>query len=149
MKTVRIFEMFAGIGSQYKACKNIQKKLNVKVESVGACEWYIDAIIGYMIIHYGNTTPELELSRETMCDLLSNYSFSADSKHLLRKKYFSKMKLEKLQNYFPYLYGFVNNEYFAKKWPSKQKVEFLGGGGRNATPQISKNLTFFLKILIF
>ncbi|WP_434336318.1 DNA (cytosine-5-)-methyltransferase N-terminal subunit [Mycoplasma capricolum] len=149
MKTIRIFELFAGIGSQYKACKNIEKELNIKVESIGACEWYIDAIIAYMLIHYGSTTSELELSKERMCELLSNYSFSADSKHLIRSSYFNNMKLEKLQSYFPYLYGFVNNEYFKKKWKTNQKLKFLGGGGRNTTPQTLKNLMFFLKILIF
>ncbi|SGA02874.1 Uncharacterised protein [Mycoplasmopsis arginini] len=53
MKKIRLFEMFSGIGSQYKALKNLEKKLNFKTISLGACDFYIDAIISYMIIHYG------------------------------------------------------------------------------------------------
>ncbi|MGX9389173.1 hypothetical protein [Mycoplasma sp. 327] len=51
---MKLFEMFSGIGSQYKALKNLEHKLNFKAVSLGACDFYIDAIISYMIIHCGN-----------------------------------------------------------------------------------------------
>ncbi|WP_444705149.1 hypothetical protein ACT1UH_01475 [Mycoplasma sp. 332] len=54
MRKIKLFEMFSGIGSQYKALKNLEHKLNFKAVSLGACDFYIDAIISYMIIHCGN-----------------------------------------------------------------------------------------------
>lgn len=115
MKTIRIYEMFAGIGSQYKACKNIEKELDIKFESLGACEWFIDAVIGYMKIHYGQIKSENNLSKQEMIKLLSDYSWSADSKKPVRENYFSTMNEEKLRRIFPYLFGFVNKKYLAKK----------------------------------
>lgn len=56
-KNIKLFEMFAGLGSQYKSLKNIYKNPNKDVISVGVCEFYIDAIISYMIIHYGLLKP--------------------------------------------------------------------------------------------
>ncbi|MDQ0567701.1 DNA (cytosine-5-)-methyltransferase N-terminal subunit [Mycoplasma yeatsii] len=124
MKTIRIYEMFAGIGSQYKACKNIEKELDVKFESLGACEWFIDAVIGYMKIHFGRIKSENSLSKQEMALLLSNYSWSADSKKPVRENYFLTMKEEKLRKIFPYLFGFVNKEYLYKKINN----DFHGGG---------------------
>ncbi|WP_322900805.1 hypothetical protein [Mycoplasmopsis felis] len=51
MNKITIFETFAGIGSQIKALKNISNKFNLKVESLGFVEWYLDAIISYEIIN--------------------------------------------------------------------------------------------------
>ncbi|MEI2462548.1 hypothetical protein RRG54_04205 [Mycoplasmopsis felis] len=42
MNKITIFETFAGIGSQIKALKNISNKFNLKVESLGFVEWYLD-----------------------------------------------------------------------------------------------------------
>ncbi|WP_036433087.1 DNA (cytosine-5-)-methyltransferase N-terminal subunit [Mycoplasmopsis agalactiae] len=126
MKNIKIYELFAGIGSQYKACKNIASKLKVNFVSLGACEWYIDAIIAYMKIHYGSVLHESELSKNEMVNLLNKFTFSADSKKEVGVAYFSRMNELKLRSIFPYLFGFVNYDYFSQKW-DKSKIENRGG----------------------
>ncbi|QYR08609.1 DNA cytosine methyltransferase [Mycoplasmopsis agalactiae] len=126
MKNIKIYELFAGIGSQYKACKNIESELSVNFVSLGACEWYIDAIIAYMKIHYDSVLLESDLSKDEMVNLLNKFTFSADSKKEVNKAYFTRMNEQKLRSIFPYLFGFVNYEYFSKKW-DKSKIENRGG----------------------
>ena len=43
MKKIKLFEAFAGIGSQYKALKNISKDKKWDIEVVAIVEWYVDA----------------------------------------------------------------------------------------------------------
>ena len=50
-KKIKIFQAFAGIGSQYRALQNVGKQKGWDIESVGIIEWYVDAIIGYQAIH--------------------------------------------------------------------------------------------------
>ncbi|MGL6124955.1 MAG: hypothetical protein ACRC1F_00485 [Metamycoplasmataceae bacterium] len=51
IKEINLFEAFAGIGSQYKALKNISESMDWEVKVVGIVEWFIDAIIAYEAIH--------------------------------------------------------------------------------------------------
>ena len=65
MKNIKLFEVFAGIGSQYKALKNISKKMKWKVEIVGIIEWFIPAICAYNKMHLPNKRNILSIeSRE-------------------------------------------------------------------------------------
>ena len=48
---MKLFECFAGLGSQHRALCNV---LNNKFKSVGISEWYIPAIIGNDIINNGS-----------------------------------------------------------------------------------------------
>ncbi|WP_427867465.1 DNA (cytosine-5-)-methyltransferase N-terminal subunit [Mycoplasmopsis arginini] len=112
MKKIRLFEMFSGIGSQYKALKNLEKKLKFKTISLGACDFYIDAIISYMIIHYGILEKEVKIPDEEQIEILSKNSFSSNSKIQVSRKYFSRISKEKLNAIFPYLNAFINNNYF-------------------------------------
>ncbi|WP_175393433.1 DNA (cytosine-5-)-methyltransferase N-terminal subunit [Metamycoplasma phocicerebrale] len=116
MKKIKLYEMFAGIGSQYKALKNISKTLNLEVESLGSCDFYIDAIIAYMIIHYKKVKPETKYSKKQMEDLLNSFAWSANSKNVIKNNYFSSMNEKKLRNIFPYLFGYINNDYFFNKF---------------------------------
>ncbi|MGL5590872.1 MAG: hypothetical protein ACRDCH_02270, partial [Metamycoplasmataceae bacterium] len=50
IKEIKLFEAFAGIGSQYKALKNIAPSKNWNIEVVGIVEWFVDAIIAYEAI---------------------------------------------------------------------------------------------------
>ena len=50
-KKVKLFEAFAGIGSQYRALNNISKKKHWDIEVVGMIEWFIPAISAYIEIH--------------------------------------------------------------------------------------------------
>lgn len=54
-KTIKLFEAFAGIGSQYKALSNISRKMNWKIEHAGIIEWFIPAIISYVELYSKNT----------------------------------------------------------------------------------------------
>ena len=59
-KEIKIFKAFAGIGSQFKALKNISKSMNWTIKHVGMVEWFVDAIIGYVAIHSENINPRKE-----------------------------------------------------------------------------------------
>ncbi|WP_244870367.1 DNA (cytosine-5-)-methyltransferase N-terminal subunit [Ureaplasma diversum] len=118
MKKVRLFEMFAGIGSQYAALKNVYKDSGIEVVSLGSCDFYIDAIISYMIIHYGVLKPEENLSKEQMVELLNQYQFSTNSKDVVKATYFKSLKEDKLRSMFSYLYSYVNNDYFKLRYRS-------------------------------
>ncbi|MBW0594955.1 DNA (cytosine-5-)-methyltransferase [Mycoplasma anatis] len=121
MNAIRLFEFFSGIGSQYKALKNIAKNSELEIISSGCCEWYIDAIVSYLTIHYGELKPETKLTREQMSKILNNYTFSADSKTPVSNNFFIKSK--NLSKIFPYLYAFVNNDYFNKVYKTNKKLE--------------------------
>nr|QWT28835.1 C-5 cytosine-specific DNA methylase [Mycoplasma anserisalpingitidis] len=121
MKEIKIYEFFSGMGSQLKALKNIATSNDICVKSVGACEWYINAIIAYLKIHYGELKPETELTKEQMIEILKNYSFSANSKTLVSETYFTRNR--KLSEIFPYLYAFVNNDYFNKVYKTNKEFE--------------------------
>ncbi|VEU59193.1 DNA (cytosine-5-)-methyltransferase N-terminal subunit [Mesomycoplasma neurolyticum] len=108
LKTIKIFEAFSGIGSQYQALKNISKKLNIKPVSLGYIEWYIDAIVAYEIMHNKQREPEQKKTKEEMANILSQFSFSTDSKKAVLEKYFYRIKEEKLRQLFPYLKDFIS-----------------------------------------
>lgn len=54
-KNIRLIELFAGIGAQYKALKEITKGTNYKVESYKICEWAVPSIKAYNSIHIKDT----------------------------------------------------------------------------------------------
>ena len=114
-KEIVLYEAFAGIGAQWKALKNIEKELNIKVINIGSCEWYIDAIISYISIHYGILNSEINFSKQVMVNKLKNMPFSSDSKKSVKDNYFFNMKENKLRSIFPYLYGYINNDYLLSK----------------------------------
>jgi len=85
---VKIVELFAGIGSQYKALKNI----NVPVEVVGISEWDINCLISYNHIHH--TPTEITLTKEEIIEKLKDFTFSNNTK---TKCELSKLPLKKLR----------------------------------------------------
>ena len=50
-KKIRLIELFAGVGSQYKALKEITKGTDYQVESYKICEWAVPSIKAYNSIH--------------------------------------------------------------------------------------------------
>lgn len=56
---IKLFEAFAGIGSQYSALKNISKIKNWDIEHIGMVEWFVDAIIAYVAIHSNSSPPPI------------------------------------------------------------------------------------------
>ncbi|MGX9395795.1 DNA (cytosine-5-)-methyltransferase N-terminal subunit [Mycoplasma sp. 1573] len=125
MKKIRLYEAFSGIGSQYKALKNISSELDIEAVSVGQIEWYIDAIVSYQVINYGILEPEFNIDSNEQIRLLSKFNFSNDSKAKVSKDYFKKLSVNKLNAIFSYLYSFINNDYFEKRYGAKREEDFL------------------------
>lgn len=73
-----LVELFSGIGSQAKALKN----LGCKVNTIGTCEWDIQALCAYDAIHNSTTVPQkiTSLSKEEIYDKLIKYTLSNDGK---------------------------------------------------------------------
>ncbi len=86
----KVIELFAGIGSQYKALKNI----NVPVEVVGISEWDIDCLISYNHIHH--TPTEVTLSKEEIIENLKEFTFSNNTKSKCDINKLSEKKLRLL-----------------------------------------------------
>lgn len=102
-KEIKIFEAFAGIGSQFKALKNISKSMNWTIKHVGMVEWFVDAIIAYVAIHGENIKPRKE-------DFyINNFFISSDSKKPISEKSKSKFKNSLKSYYLNYSKNFFNN----------------------------------------
>ena len=54
-RKLRIIELFAGVGSQYKALKEITKNTDYEVKSYKICEWAVPSIKAYNSIHIKDT----------------------------------------------------------------------------------------------
>ena len=96
-KTYNLVELFSGIGSQAKALKN----LDLKVNTVGTCEWDIQAFCAYDAIHNSTDVPEeiSVLTKEELYDKLKDYTLSNDGKTPMDKKIlhsYSKAILERI-----------------------------------------------------
>lgn len=96
-KTYNLVELFSGIGSQAKALKN----LDLEINTVGTCEWDIQALCAYDAIHNFNTVPESisALSKEQIYKKLTEYTLSNDGKKPMDKRIlhsYSKEILERI-----------------------------------------------------
>lgn len=81
-KKIKLFEAFAGIGSQYRALNNISKKKQWDIEVVGMIEWFIPAISAYIEIHDNNDFKEWKKQNKatSIKEELMKKNFSLDSK---------------------------------------------------------------------
>lgn len=94
MREIKLFEAFAGIGSQRKALHNLEDK-DFKVKTVGISEWDIDAVISYDAIHNGLKSISIEkYDMKEIKKFLSEFTYSLDSKK--ESKAFLRQKDEKL-----------------------------------------------------
>lgn len=75
MRKIKIFEAFAGIGAQSAALK----KANINYEVVGISEWFINALLAYDAIHYGDKPFETDLTIKQKRTYLKHFKFSKDS----------------------------------------------------------------------
>lgn len=72
---LKIFECFAGIGSQVRALHNLKNNIeDLDVKVFGTSEWYIDAIIGYDLIHHSGLTEHSILEINSLDDLYANFN---------------------------------------------------------------------------
>jgi DNA (cytosine-5)-methyltransferase 1 len=89
---LRVIELFAGIGSQHKALKNI----GVDCEVVGISEWSIDSIISYANVHH-NSNEVTELTKEEILEELKDFTFSSNTKTPIKT---STLKLDRLKKLY-------------------------------------------------
>ena len=96
---MKVVELFTGIGSQAKALKRLSLRDNIKFTILKTCEWNIHAIVAYHLIHnngvFSNSIDKL--SRESLINLLSNFSLSLDGKAPLKKKTLNLFDMETLK----------------------------------------------------
>ena len=78
-----LVELFSGIGSQSKALHN----LGVEVNTIGTCEWDIQAFCAYDAIHNSTTILDeyKEKSKSDLLKLLSSYTLSNNGKEAMDK----------------------------------------------------------------
>ena len=105
-KEIKLFEVFAGIGSQYQALKNIAKAKHWKIKSVGIIEWFVSAIIAYQAIHYPNPNVQAQPLK------IEQPALSLDSKTLVSNQYLKKLEQINLTNYWINQSKTVANNYF-------------------------------------
>lgn len=115
MKKIKLFEAFAGVGSQYYSLKNILKNSNISIEIVGQFEWFVDAIVAYETIHhdlYNNIDRYTNnITEQEMQDFLSNIPLSINSKEKVNSKYWKRVKNHKLK----IIYSAIKSSIFNSK----------------------------------
>lgn len=89
-KKIKVFEAFAGVGSQHMALSNI----NVNFEIIGTSEIDIDAIISYASIHYPNYNEIESIPVDEMKSYLTSLNIGYDFKKA--KSSLDKIKEDKL-----------------------------------------------------
>lgn len=102
MKNIKIFEAFAGIGSQFKALKNIARQRQWNIIHSGMIEWYVDAIIAYVAIHAPEFKPKIE-------NLNAIKNISYDSKSLASQNAINKLNNSLKASYLNYSKNQFNN----------------------------------------
>lgn len=114
MKKFKVFECFAGIGAQNRAMKNLLSndfllnKLKIDntqigYEVVGTAEWFIDAIIGYDLIHHGEQDVFQNynnLVKEDMLEFISTFVLSKDSKIPYRFEQISRLPYDDIRQLY-------------------------------------------------
>lgn len=96
---IKLFEAFAGVGSQHTAFNNLSKKYNFDFEVSGISEWNIASIIGYMKINNIKLdNPKTGFSKDDLINYLSMFNYSIDSKELIKD--YSSLSYETLDLVF-------------------------------------------------
>lgn len=95
-KPIRLIELFAGIGSQFKALK----VLGANVENYKTCEWAIYSILAYKNIHHSEDKRDfsLGLTKEQLADKLDG--ISADYNRALTKEEILHRSIYELRNIY-------------------------------------------------
>ncbi|MGZ9413643.1 DNA (cytosine-5-)-methyltransferase N-terminal subunit [Mycoplasma sp. AC157] len=106
-REIKIFEAFAGIGSQIKALNNIKNKMNITVKSMGLIEWFIDSIIAYDLINEKKESHTNKINLDKIKENLSKLKLSNDSKNLVSNRFFNKKSDEYLIQIYPFFEKFI------------------------------------------
>jgi DNA (cytosine-5)-methyltransferase 1 len=105
-KQLGIFELFAGMGAQSRAIKNIEKDMNIKLNHLGISEWSIKAIIAHDLLNNGEQCNFEEYAnlnidaKEYMLEYLSKFTFSLDGENPYSFRKLSKWNYRKLRQLY-------------------------------------------------
>lgn len=116
-REIKLFEAFAGIGSQHKALNNISKKMNWTVKSVGIIEWFIPAICAYVELH--SKSKKISFNDNDVKNL-QNINLSLDSKKPISNNKVKSKVIEKYLNYLIISQKEFNNTFDICKTTYKQ-----------------------------
>lgn len=101
--TFNVIETFSGIGSQVKALDRLkQREPNFDYNIVATVEWEVGAMYAYDIIHNGkqDLSKYANITKEHLCQKLSNYNLSSDGKKPLSEEALKRMPLNQLKAIF-------------------------------------------------
>ncbi len=87
-KPIRLIELFAGIGSQAMALRDI----GADFERYLICEWWVQAVASYKAIHFADDTTDYSagLGKESLIDILHKMGISNDGKTPMTREQISK-----------------------------------------------------------
>jgi DNA (cytosine-5)-methyltransferase 1 len=96
-KTIRVAELFSGIGAQNKALANISTELKFNYEIKLTCEWDMHAILAYDLIHNEDSIYDDGLNREELVDRLLEMGVSWNGKNPVNRETLNRVNLPILQ----------------------------------------------------
>jgi DNA (cytosine-5)-methyltransferase 1 len=99
-KTIRVAELFSGIGAQNKALANISTELKFNYEIKLTCEWDMHAILAYDLIHNKENIYDNRLTREELVDQLLDSGVSWNGKNPVNRDTLNRVDLAILQAVF-------------------------------------------------
>ncbi len=85
---IRLIELFAGIGSQAMALRNI----GADFEKYLICEWWVQAVASYKAIHFADDDTDYSegIIKRELIDILFEYGISNDGKEPMAKEQIQK-----------------------------------------------------------
>lgn len=85
---IRLIELFAGIGSQAMALRNI----GADFEKYLICEWWVQAVASYKAIHFADDDTDYSegIIKTELIDILFEYGISNDGKEPMAKEQIQK-----------------------------------------------------------
>ena len=85
-KPLKLFEGFAGIGTQRMALE----RLGVELDVVGISDWFIPVNITYNAIHRDNKNNVIERDENYIIDFLMTLGLSANDKEPVERNYYER-----------------------------------------------------------
>ena len=87
-KPIRLIELFAGIGSQAMALRNI----GADFEKYLICEWWVQAVASYKAIHFADDDTDYSagMAKESLIDTLCKMGISNDGKDPMTREQIQK-----------------------------------------------------------
>ncbi|AVP49100.1 DNA (cytosine-5-)-methyltransferase [Williamsoniiplasma luminosum] len=124
---IKVFETFAGIGSQHKALQILKENKYLDYEISATSEWDMWANISYNAIHHHNKNIASNLSDQEINDFLLKFHHSNDSKELAKPEFVLKQTRQVREMLYSSIIN-ANNLGSILNITGKQLVEQTKGG---------------------